>query len=547
MTKAYSYLRFSAKAQAKGDSLRRQTELSEQYAKAHGLTIDSSLKMQDLGVSAFKGSHVEKALGTFFRAVETGRVKAGEFLLVESMDRLGRDEVTVAMQRFLTLINAGVIIVTLQDETLHEKDSINQNPFKLMQSLTEMVRANSESEAKSKRLKASWQNKKNIAHSGKIAFHRCPRWMKWNGEKYILIPEATKSVKAIFDLAINGYGYKGIQKFANNKANGIEPIGTSGKWSESSIAKLLNTKSAIGYWHTRQEEIENYYPAAITKETWLKAQASLSRRKTKGGKIGDQCTNLFGGILKVCKTIKPIYGLEPFTETNTCTARIVNKQNRKYITASHAVRGIGDWKYFGILYEEVEKAILFWIQQLDLDTVFGGTNKDAEQLQTFKDELLTISDRLDAITEGLVNGGAVEALQKAAVKLEVKKQLLTDQIESLQALQATPTAESATELVRLIESVQRGDKATRMMMRERIRQVIQNIYLTIGTTGKAHKHERFAVVQVILTNGEKDQFIVNTDGLGGGNTMYGAELATGKKIGFIVEGNLESYEEIELG
>jgi len=35
--KAYSYVRFSSPEQATGDSLRRQTELSEQYASQHGL------------------------------------------------------------------------------------------------------------------------------------------------------------------------------------------------------------------------------------------------------------------------------------------------------------------------------------------------------------------------------------------------------------------------------------------------------------------------------------------------------------------------------
>ncbi|HRJ73015.1 MAG TPA: recombinase family protein, partial [Terrimicrobiaceae bacterium] len=38
---AYSYIRFSSPAQMKGDSLGRQTEASETYAREHGLYIDS--------------------------------------------------------------------------------------------------------------------------------------------------------------------------------------------------------------------------------------------------------------------------------------------------------------------------------------------------------------------------------------------------------------------------------------------------------------------------------------------------------------------------
>src|ERR1700758_3473375 len=51
--RAYSYIRFSSPEQAKGDSLRRQTEAAEAYAKERGLSLDSSLTFRDLGISAF--------------------------------------------------------------------------------------------------------------------------------------------------------------------------------------------------------------------------------------------------------------------------------------------------------------------------------------------------------------------------------------------------------------------------------------------------------------------------------------------------------------
>jgi len=39
MTTAYSYKRFSSEKQAKGDSLRRQTELAENYIKDNPVII----------------------------------------------------------------------------------------------------------------------------------------------------------------------------------------------------------------------------------------------------------------------------------------------------------------------------------------------------------------------------------------------------------------------------------------------------------------------------------------------------------------------------
>ena len=50
MPTAYSYVRFSTPEQMKGDSPRRQTKLSEEFARANGLTLDKRT-YHDLGVS----------------------------------------------------------------------------------------------------------------------------------------------------------------------------------------------------------------------------------------------------------------------------------------------------------------------------------------------------------------------------------------------------------------------------------------------------------------------------------------------------------------
>jgi len=117
MTIAYSYIRFSSKKQAAGSSLRRQTEAAEKWAISHSIPLDTTLHMQDLAVSAFKGTHIEQgALGKFIKAIETGVVKDGSYLLVESLDRLSREDVPTALQMFLNIINSGITIVTLSDD-----------------------------------------------------------------------------------------------------------------------------------------------------------------------------------------------------------------------------------------------------------------------------------------------------------------------------------------------------------------------------------------------------------------------------------------------
>ena len=104
--KAYSYLRFSTPEQMQGDSFRRQTEAARQYAEDHGLDLDESLTFKDLGVSAFRGKNVvEGALGQFIAAVDSGKVKPGSYLLVENLDRLSRDRIMSALNRFSALLH----------------------------------------------------------------------------------------------------------------------------------------------------------------------------------------------------------------------------------------------------------------------------------------------------------------------------------------------------------------------------------------------------------------------------------------------------------
>src|SRR4051794_2488645 len=89
--RAFSYVRFSTPEQSKGGSLKRQMGLSLAYCKRKGLTLDESFTLHDLGVSAFRGTNAEQGhLAAFLEAVRIGRVPAGSFLIVESVDRISR-------------------------------------------------------------------------------------------------------------------------------------------------------------------------------------------------------------------------------------------------------------------------------------------------------------------------------------------------------------------------------------------------------------------------------------------------------------------------
>ena len=58
-----SYTRFSSKRQAKGDSYRRQTDMSAKWCQENGYELDTILRYEDLGVSAWSGASTE--IGAF--------------------------------------------------------------------------------------------------------------------------------------------------------------------------------------------------------------------------------------------------------------------------------------------------------------------------------------------------------------------------------------------------------------------------------------------------------------------------------------------------
>src|SRR5262249_6868156 len=112
----YSYIRFSSPEQAKGDSLRRQTEAADAWCHKNGVALATATTLHDLGKSAFLGKHRENpdryALAAFLKMVERGRVPRGSFLIVENLDRLTREHTRAAVTLFLSILEQSVSVVT---------------------------------------------------------------------------------------------------------------------------------------------------------------------------------------------------------------------------------------------------------------------------------------------------------------------------------------------------------------------------------------------------------------------------------------------------
>lgn len=426
--KAYSYVRMSTEAQLHGDSLRRQLERSQAYAREHGLDLDEYFRLEDLGVSAFKGANVnEGALGRFLNAVNKGEIPENSYLLVESLDRLSRQEVLKSLSIFTAIINAGITIVTLADGRTYTADKTDF--AELILSIAVMSRAHEESRTKSYRGTAAWAHKRSQASLLKMTA-LCPGWLRLSEDRsqYVVIPERADIVRSIFDDCAAGIGSYSIARRLNNAK--IPPFGRSAGWQTSYVSKLLTSKAVIGEFQPHRlvncrrvpegAPTANYFPRIVDDDLFYRAQTERSLRRTGGaGRKGEKVSNLFSGLAK-CSYCN---GSMVFINKG------MGSKGGTYLVCDNGNRGLGCEKVLW-RYEDFESTFLSFVDEIDVKSIFAdeGSNSTKGELE---DAIQSISGRISDLEANrertyqlYLQGG--EASGFVAKKLEELQQRLAE-------------------------------------------------------------------------------------------------------------------------
>lgn len=417
MTRAYSYIRFSTPEQAKGDSLRRQLENARKFADANNLTLDDTLR--DEGVSAFRGRNRKSGgLGSFLKKVEDGVVPSGSYLIVENLDRLSRQEVPVALRLFLTLIEHGIVIVTLSDNKIYSDASIAINPTELIVSIALMMRSHDESATKSVRLKEIWEKKRSRASVDKVAMTRvCPGWLRKTGHKYQVIDGRDEVVKRIFSWAIEGVGTRTIAKHLNASR---EPTWTVKKgkrsiWGDSYIKKILENPAVYGEFTPRSkraggsdatatEPIQDYFPAIIERDTFFRARAALNARATSNVRspVGKH-RNILSGLIRCTACGSGMHYIDKG-----------RRGGRPYLRCGKSLLSNDCGHTEKYEYELIQtQAILLTASHQSL-----GRDSEAEHHAALNLEVEETKARIDKLVDAIELEGMSHALQRRLVTLE---------------------------------------------------------------------------------------------------------------------------------
>jgi DNA invertase Pin-like site-specific DNA recombinase len=418
--RAYSYLRFSTPEQAQGDSARRQIDLAARYAATHSLTLDTTLRLHDEGISGFRGANVRRgALGAFLKAVDDGDVPEGSFLLVENLDRLSRQNPWDAFPIFQQIIGAGVTVVTLFDGKVYSQADLRANPMKILESLFVMVRANEESETKSRRGKAVWVAKRSRAGTKPLTA-RLPHWLKMVDGRVETVPDRVEVVRRIVTAFLNGTGQARIAETLNREK--VPMFGSGAMWHRSYVSKVLASPALIGTLVPREVvyesgrrtrkplvAVEGYYPPVVSREEWedlaARMAAGTSQPPQRNG-----VQNILAGLAEC-----PLCG--------SAMTRVFKgsgpKGGKPKLVCTRAKTGAG-CQYVALDLPSLETAIREGLPQV-LDSAPSGDPSIDAEVDSLRYELENVEAGLSHLIDELQDRGRSPALSAAIIESEKAK------------------------------------------------------------------------------------------------------------------------------
>lgn len=303
MAKAYAYIRYSRIEQLGGDSENRQFNALERFTATTGVAVDEVI--YDRGKSAFRGDNARS--GNFKEILERiakRTIRKDDFLVVESIDRITRQRVLDGVELLQSILKQGIKIYTTSDEKIYSYSEPSRDFETLVMIALIAQRANEESETKSKRLKASWNKRREKAQSGEVIIKSgsgVPFGLRVVENRFEIVEEERQEIEKLFKLLLEMGVNTAIAKLNETSLK---------RWNNGTLNKILRAKTVIGCMPICKVEhnsetgksrkivtgfIENYYPKLIETSLFYRAIDAMEKRKIKGwtGNKSEQDFNIF--------------------------------------------------------------------------------------------------------------------------------------------------------------------------------------------------------------------------------------------------------------
>lgn len=525
---AYAYIRFSSGRQTGNDSYDRQLVRAQEYAKTHNLRLDEETTLEDLGVSGYLGKNLENGpLAGFVEAVKSRKVEPGTVLIVESLDRLGRNKVLKAVNLFTALLEGGIQLVTLLDGQHYTEESVNANVGQLFISVGIMQRAYEESRTKAIRIASVWGKKKESASKTNVATTKIPAWLEVvgrqtvNGRKVggtiVVMKERADIVKQIFELKKEGLGKRLIKKRLDAtiriskrlKEKKIPSFGRSGVWHDSYIESILHNRAVLGeaqFWKTENGErvrdgdpILDYYPQIISFDLFNECQKKQQHTR---GPAAKRIANLFSELLFDGDTGAPV--------KYTDKGELSSDGKYRYLYSDEPDNSKIRRRSKGWDYGEFEHLFLKHIQEINWNKVAG--REDVVKVQRLK---IYIAEEREAIarSEAKINNllAAIETGENLGLLNPRLSATVREKDAAQERLRASVTGLEAEvkrradiKGNRLAVLATRNDYATRVRIRSELKKLIKRIELfRQGMLGVRGHYTHDPACRIVYQNGHE--------------------------------------------
>lgn len=487
MRQAYSYARVSSGRQvASGYGMARQQSADtltkvREWCAEHGYTLAEEHVMRDAGLSAIKGENLAAAaaLGKFLTAIKASRVPRGSLLVVEHLNRLTRQDLRKALRLFLTILDAGVDILTWFDKKIYRENS-EHIESDLIIAIVYMSEAYKASVAKMEYSLRLWERKRQEAiraEGTKPLTRTCPAWLEFKNGRFVLPDDRAAIILRVFREVAAGDGCWTVAKRLNKEhvppmnggrmkhdANGdktAEPI--SKQWNKSRINQIIHSDAVLGWMqpHVRTVGGKDYhrkpigppikcYPPipGLTQLIVNQARAKIASRRaivsesgeTKvkplgAGRKGEVWSNLFTGIAKCAVCGKSMFLSHRNMRLNKqgwlrCTTAVRSDEdctNRGSIPYGalecDIVQGIGKRALHATNLPGTSATVRKLVEKIALNTA------EIERLQT------TIANTMESFTE-VASKAAAQNIAKCEARIaeltaESEKLNQTQQIEAM--------------------------------------------------------------------------------------------------------------------
>jgi DNA invertase Pin-like site-specific DNA recombinase len=438
--RVYSYLRFSSIEQKKGDSRRRQDEGAELWCKRNGHALDTALKYADDGVSGFRGVHRTKGkLGLFLKAVEAGVVHPGSILLVENLDRLGREAPSTTLRETIfKLWDHGITLQSLSPEQSYPPGCDQKPEFIVL--ILYLQRAWDESERKSDLAKSNWAEKQRRAIAeNHIITGSVPAWIKVEYDNsdpqkpkavgFKPIAEAVPVIRQIFEMKAGGMGYGSIVRKLNMEGAWQPPLKKGGGrrkdsskkqattgWRISYVKKVLVNRAVLGQYMPKKRQvfldnegkpvckripagdvISDYFPAIIEPDLFNAVQAVLKANHKKGGRIA-RAANLLAHLAKCAYCGGPM----AYCDRGDRGDRWLTCDNGRNAARSEAT-GKPKCARYSMKYAECEKLVLSNCPELRPQEVLPARDQQKTRCQLLRQRIKAKSAEMQQIDQQAAN------------------------------------------------------------------------------------------------------------------------------------------------